>query len=210
LILLVAEELIHLGSLASSIKKEIHSLHKVFKTVQEHNTYLKVQILTYKSYLQNVRGQTASTNTPYPKNDVNNAVNHTAKKSAIKNTGSSNQSNNYKSVLKIPYSKLEIDGVIVDGSSTFPTNRQPDIYFSISSCTSVPGSFSIELYCAGHEQSILCLELTLDDLLEKQQKGYTTLDLEYVKLDLSKTIILLNQSFLKGSKRYTSKTVRFQ
>ena len=209
--MLVAEELIHLGSLASSIKKEIHSLQKVFKTVQEHNTYLKAQILTYKSYLQNVRGQTASNNTPYlTKNYVNNAVNHTAKKSAIKNTGSSNQSNNYKSVLKIPYSKLEIDGVIVDGSSTFPTNRQPDIYFTISSCTPVPGSFSIELYCAGHVQSILCLELTLDDLLEKQQKGYTTLDLEYVKLDLSKTIILLNQSFLKGSKRSTSKTVRFQ
>jgi Ras GTPase-activating-like protein IQGAP2/3 len=49
----------------------------------------------------------------------------------------------------------------------------------------------------GRPQAILELDLMLDDLLERQQQGSTTLDLEYVKFDISKTLALLNKEFIK-------------
>jgi Ras GTPase-activating-like protein IQGAP2/3 len=41
------------------------------------------------------------------------------------------------------------------------------------------------------------MDLKLDDLLEKQQMGVATLDLEYVHLSVSKLLTLLNKHFLK-------------
>ena len=53
------------------------------------------------------------------------------------------------------------------------------------------------MFMIGREQPILEMDLKLDDLLEKQQLGVQVLDLEYVKLNVSKTLILLNKLFLK-------------
>jgi Ras GTPase-activating-like protein IQGAP2/3 len=41
------------------------------------------------------------------------------------------------------------------------------------------------------------MDLKLDDLLEKQQLGVVSLDLEYVKFDVQKTLTLLNNQFIK-------------
>ncbi len=49
----------------------------------------------------------------------------------------------------------------------------------------------------GREKAILEMDLKLDDLLEKQQMGVMFLDLEYVRLSVTKTRALLNKHFLR-------------
>jgi len=51
----VAAELQHLGSLREKVMQEIKSLEAVYKTIGDHNNYLRGQLEQYKAYLQNVR-----------------------------------------------------------------------------------------------------------------------------------------------------------
>jgi Ras GTPase-activating-like protein IQGAP2/3 len=179
----ISQELLHLGSLADKIQKEMKSLGVVYKTIQDHNDYLKAQLENYKVYLQNVRMQSAS--------------------------GQGQKSQKSQAPSKFTYQKLENEGVICE--SNVPENRFVDlitlrranIYFNIS--TPVPGAFLIALLykgfpcdlILGRDQAILEMDLKLDDLLEKQQLGVTSLDLEYVKFDVAKTIQLFNYNFIK-------------
>lgn len=58
-----------------------------------------------------------------------------------------------------------------------------------------PGTFIIALHYKGREKAILEMDLKIDDLLEKRQENVTTLDLEYVSLDVDKILNLLNKTF---------------
>lgn len=51
----VNAELTHLGSLREKVVLETRSLEAVFKTIGDHNNYLRSQLEQYKAYLQNVR-----------------------------------------------------------------------------------------------------------------------------------------------------------
>lgn len=51
----VGAELIHLGNLREKVLQETRSLESVFKTIGDHNNYLRSQLEQYKAYLQNVR-----------------------------------------------------------------------------------------------------------------------------------------------------------
>lgn len=51
----VAQELIHLGNLREKVIAETKSLEAVYKTICDHNNYLRGQLEQYKAYLQNVR-----------------------------------------------------------------------------------------------------------------------------------------------------------
>ena len=51
----VAQELIHLGNLREKDLAETKSLEAVYKTICDHNNYLRTQLEQYKAYLQNVR-----------------------------------------------------------------------------------------------------------------------------------------------------------
>ena len=51
----VAAELVHLGNLREKVVQEIKSLEAVYKTICDHNNYLRSQLEQYKAYLQNVR-----------------------------------------------------------------------------------------------------------------------------------------------------------
>jgi Ras GTPase-activating-like protein IQGAP2/3 len=51
----VAAELLHLGSLREKVLLETKSLEAVYKTIGDHNNYLRTQLEQYKAYLQNVR-----------------------------------------------------------------------------------------------------------------------------------------------------------
>ncbi|KAI8894171.1 Rho GTPase activation protein [Globomyces pollinis-pini] len=162
----IDQELQHLGDLADKINTELQSLQVVYKTIQEHNDYLRSQLETYKAYLQNVRVQSVRSG-PSAK--------------AVKNPGP----------FKYSHQKLESDGVIC--GSNVPEERRSNIYFNIKA--PVPGTFLITLHYKGRDQPILEMDLKLDDLLEKQQLGVQYLDLEYVKFDVSKTLVLLNSIF---------------
>jgi len=52
--------LAHLGNLREKITEEIRSLKAVYKTICDHNNYLRSQLDSYKAYLQNVRQQTTT------------------------------------------------------------------------------------------------------------------------------------------------------
>lgn len=51
----VGAELAHLGNLREKFVLETRSLEAVFKTICDHNAYLRSQLEQYKAYLQNVR-----------------------------------------------------------------------------------------------------------------------------------------------------------
>jgi Ras GTPase-activating-like protein IQGAP2/3 len=51
----VAAELVHLGNLKDKVVQETRSLDAVYKTICDHNNYLRGQLEQYKAYLQNVR-----------------------------------------------------------------------------------------------------------------------------------------------------------
>lgn len=51
----VAAELQHLGNLREKVVLETRSLDAVYKTICDHNSYLRSQLEQYKAYLQNVR-----------------------------------------------------------------------------------------------------------------------------------------------------------
>lgn len=51
----VAAELVHLGNMREKVVQEMRSLEAVYKTICDHNNYLRAQLEQYKAYLQNVR-----------------------------------------------------------------------------------------------------------------------------------------------------------
>ena len=91
----IQEEIQNLGDLKTKVSEELKSLNVVYKTIQDHNDYLRSQIETYKAYLQNVRVQAGST-----------------PQKAAKTSGVPK---------KFTYQKLDSEGIIAE--STVPENR---------------------------------------------------------------------------------------
>lgn len=167
----ISQELSDLEKLRERNAKEIESLDQVYAIIQEHNNYLRSQLESYRAYLQNVRMQSG----PDSSRNVKSGAQQTM------------------GPFKFSHSQLEKDGVIVE--SDVPENRRSNIYFNFIS--PMPGTFVIALHYRGREKPILELDLKLDDLLEKQQVGDQTLDLEYVQFNVNKMLHLLNKTFLK-------------
>ena len=94
---------------------------------------------------------------------------------------------------RFTHAQMEKDGIIVE--SNVPENRRANIFFNITSPS--PGTFIIALHYKGREKAILEMDLKLDDLLEKQKDDVQLLDLEYVQLNVSKILQLLNKTFTK-------------
>ncbi|GJJ08690.1 hypothetical protein Clacol_002909 [Clathrus columnatus] len=179
----VEAELTHLGSLREKVLQESKSLEAVYKTIGDHNNYLRGQLEQYKAYLQNVR------------------LTATKDKGSSTGVGVVTVGGKEKKVPKTavlgPYrfthAQLEKEGIIVE--SNVPENRRPNIYFNITSPT--PGTFIIALHFKGREKAILEMDLKIDDLLEKQKDNKHLLDLEYVQLNVPKVLGLLNKVFAK-------------
>ncbi|CCM00087.1 uncharacterized protein FIBRA_02114 [Fibroporia radiculosa] len=179
----VAAELVHLGNLREKVILETKSLEAVYKTICDHNNYLRGQLEQYKAYLQNVR-LTATKDRGATSGVGVVTVGGKEKKAA-------------KPIVHGPYrfthAQLEKEGIIVE--SNVPDNRRPNIYFNFTSPT--PGTFIIALHYKGREKAILEMDLNIDDLLEKQKDNKHLLDLEYVQLNVPKVLTLLNKIFAK-------------
>lgn len=211
----VAKELAHLGNLREKVKSEVSSLQAVYRTICDHNEYLKSQLESYKAYLQNVRLQSgagggssaAGAAGAVGGGDRAAATNATNTAGSAVAGGLSNLGANVSSLLhgkgrkygqevgpyKFSHGQLEKDGIIVE--SNVPENRRANIFFNISS--PLPGTFIIALHYKGRERAILEMDLKLDDLLEKQQENVQYLDLEYVQLHVTRTLNLLTRTFIK-------------
>ncbi|GAM86585.1 hypothetical protein ANO11243_045990 [Dothideomycetidae sp. 11243] len=164
----IEQELHHLGSLKEKVIVETSKLEEVFQTIIEHNNYLNGQLETYKSYLHNVRGQTEA---------------------------QSKRSGNQKVLgpYKLTHAQAEKDGVLV--RSNIPENRKGGTYFNMTSPS--PGTFIISLWYKGRNRGIFELDLKLDDLLEMQKDGNDELDLDYITLNVSRLLLLLNKKFAR-------------
>ncbi|CAG8622608.1 12354_t:CDS:10 [Funneliformis caledonium] len=178
----VALELVHLGNLREKIYEEIRSLDLVFKTICDHNNYLRSQLDSYKAYLLNVRQQTSKDAIGGPG-------------ASVVKLGGKEKTQKVKVLgpYKFSHAHFERDGVIID--TNVPDNRRHNIFFNITS--PVPGTFIIALHYKGRDAPILEMDLKLDDLLEKQQDNIVSLDLEYVQLNVSRLLQLLNKTFSK-------------
>lgn len=104
----VAQELAHLGNLREKITEEIRSLEAVYKTICDHNNYLRGQLDSYKAYLQNVRQQTSTDLTSTSVVKVGDKEKKPAKMKVL-------------GPYKFSYALLEKDGIIVE--SNVPDNR---------------------------------------------------------------------------------------
>lgn len=187
----VEQELIHLGSAKDTAIKDLAKLQEVFRSIREHNAYLNQQLDTYKDYLKNVRDQAAGRNEESKKD----------KKGGKPKAESS---------VKYTQPQLEKDGIVV--RSSIPPDRRINVFFLFISTT--PGAFIINLFYKGEKtqwtnilvhklimtgraNSLLELDLKLDDLLEMQKNNQEELNLTYVTFSVSKLLALLNKKFAK-------------
>ncbi|OLL24295.1 GTPase-activating protein [Neolecta irregularis DAH-3] len=171
----VDQELAHLGSLREKVIRETRSLDSVYKTICDHNEYLRSQLETYKSYLQNVRS-----------GGVSGGVGLVTVGGKEKKAPKSQLLGPYK----FTFQQLEKEGIIV--ASSIPEQRRSHTFFDLSS--PVPGTFIIALKYKGRSKGLLELDLKLDDLLEMQQNNMNKLDLEYVHLDVGVGSVLVDIS----------------
>ncbi|GJJ77321.1 Ras GTPase-activating-like protein IQGAP2/3 [Entomortierella parvispora] len=181
----VTEELRHLGNLREKVNEEAASLESVYKTIGDHNNYLRSQLDSYKAYLQNVRMQSGGGGSPGQGSGV-----------GVVTVGGKEAKRGKQQVLgpfKFTHHQLEKDGVIAE--SNVPENRRSNIFFNITS--PIPGTFIIALHYKGRDKAILEMDLKLDDLLEKQQDQVQLLDLEYVHFNVNKVLALLTKTFIK-------------
>ncbi|KAG8700309.1 glyceraldehyde-3-phosphate dehydrogenase 1 [Ceratobasidium sp. 395] len=178
----VAAELVHLGNMREKVLMETRSLDAVYKTICDHNNYLRSQLEQYKAYLQNVRLTSQ-------KDGGTTGV-------GVVSYGGKERKPAKATVLgpyRFTHAQLEKESIIVE--SNVPENRRPNIYFNISSPT--PGTFIIALHYKGRDKAILEMDLKIDDLLEKQKDNKHLLDLEYVQLNVPKVLALLNKMFAR-------------
>lgn len=103
----VAQELVHLGNLREKVNEEIKSLETVYKTICDHNNYLRSQLDSYKAYLLNVRQQDAKGGPG----------------ASVVKLGGKEKSQKIKVLgpYKFTHTNLEKDGIIVETS--VPENR---------------------------------------------------------------------------------------
>ncbi|GAA6022256.1 hypothetical protein JCM10207_008906 [Rhodosporidiobolus poonsookiae] len=177
----VSAELVHLGNLREKVVLETRSLDAVYKTICDHNAYMRSQLEQYKAYLQNVRQTSAGKKGSAGGVGVVTVAGKDSKPAKSQVLGP----------FKFTHQQFEKDGVIME--TNVPENRRASIFFLVSSPS--PGAFLIALHYKGREKAILEMDLKIDDLLEKKNQGVEQLDMEYVSLNVSRVLALLNKTF---------------
>ncbi|KAL1412978.1 RasGAP protein [Vanrija albida] len=178
----VSMEMVHLGNAREKVVLETRSLEAVYRTICDHNNYLRSQIEQYKAYLVNSRMMMA-------KDKGAGGVGVVSVNGKERKLGRAQSLGPYR----FTHSQFEKEGIIME--SNVPENRRANIFFNIASPT--PGTFLIALHFKGREKPILEMDLKIDDLLEKQKDNDATLDLEYVQLNVPKVLALFNKLFAK-------------
>lgn len=163
----ITTELAHLGNVHSEALDELKRLREVLETMKEQRQYLRSQLETYTSYLHNAR-ITASTRDGGGVSVI--AVGNRDSKTSRTDTV----------VMRYTHAQFERDGVITN--STIPVERRPNVFFQVLQPR--PGTYTITLNYKGHPGTIVEMDLSVDDLLEKAHEGEDVLDFEYVTLSV--------------------------
>lgn len=114
----VAGELVHLGNLREKVVLETRSLEAVYKTIGDHNNYLRSQLEQYKAYLQNVRMNSAGVGQTGKIAGVGVVTVNGQEKKQIKSQA--------LGPYKFTHAQFEKDGVIVE--TNVPDNRRSNIF----------------------------------------------------------------------------------
>ncbi|KAI9255983.1 Rho GTPase activation protein [Sporodiniella umbellata] len=178
----ITQELAHLGDLKHKVTEELQSLEAVYKTIIDHNDYLQSQLESYKAYLKNVRMQSGNTGASKQIGVEIVDGKNTAHKKKVAQQGP----------FKFSHLQLEKEGII--SHTEVPQDKRNQVYLSILS--PLPGTFIISLNYKGREKPVLVIDLKLDDLLEKQQENVQEINMEFIKLHVSKTLQLLTKTFI--------------
>ncbi|EGG17353.1 RasGTPase-activating protein [Cavenderia fasciculata] len=166
----VALEVVNRAEIREQQKKEKQRLTTSLNNLRKHQKYLNEQITQYNQYLQDCR--------------LKHYQNNKKRKSKKKGDGAK------VGPFKFSFSDLAKKKVIVD--SEVPAMTRKKIKFVISSDT--VGVFDVSAKMAGIDVQTMRLEL--DDLLELNSIGNTTLELDQITLDVNMTIHLLNKLFM--------------
>jgi len=174
----VAAEMVHLGNAKEKVVLETRSLEAVYKTICDHNNYLRSQLESYKAYLQNVRSTSGKDKGGGGVGVV--TVNGKEKKAT---------KNQVLGPYRYTHAQFEKEGIIVESNvpdnryvtsflfifssalsvkkemGLWANDRRANIYFNILS--PAPGTFLIALHFKGRDKPILEMDLKIDDLLEK-------------------------------------------
>jgi Ras GTPase-activating-like protein IQGAP2/3 len=143
----IFEEFTYFVSLMAKISAEIASLETVYRTICDHNQYLRSQLESYKAYLQNVRIQAAGGDSRWlgmppvttedgkpilpPKREAGGVPGRTGSMSLRSGGTLSRKGNPLTGPVKFTHHQLEKDGVIVE--SSVPENRYAlFVFFSIT------------------------------------------------------------------------------
>ena len=146
----VTNELIHLGNLREKVVVETTSLEAVYKTIGDHNNYLRSQLEQYKAYLQNVR-QTAGGKGGKAGVGVVTVAGKDAKPTKSQLLGP----------FKFTHAQFEKDGIIME--TNVPENRRASIFFLVSfvfafSPRSSTDTFLLQIansWCFPHRSSLV-------------------------------------------------------
>lgn len=145
----VTNELIHLGNLREKVVLETHSLEAVFKTIGDHNNYLRSQLEQYKAYLQNVR----QTSGGKGKNSGVGVV-------SVAGKDSKPTKPQLLGPFKFTHAQFEKDGIIME--TNVPENRRPSIFFLVS-CASPAALIDRRAVADSHPRSQVTNTRSLPD-----------------------------------------------
>lgn len=118
----VAGELVHLGNLREKVVLETRSLEAVYKTIGDHNNYLRSQLEQYKAYLQNVRANSGGSAQSGGKIAGVGVVTVNGQE---KKQGKSQALGPYK----FTHAQFEKDAIIVE--TNVPDNRRANIFLCV-------------------------------------------------------------------------------
>lgn len=180
----------HYRKLLIDITKEIQNREELQKKQQKEVERLKESLNSLRSYHSFLKDKDVSLD-EYVQQTLRNYFKKQEKKKQ-ESSSKSNKVKSYKFSYKDLSEKYKIIHDIQEGS--FGTLQKKVIKFTISMNEGEPGVFSVCPTLAGNV--ITTLQLRLEDLLDKREKGQEHLKIEGVVLNVNMTIHLLNKKFL--------------
>jgi len=172
------QEAMNRRSRIDATKKRLTMIESACETIEAHHKYLLSRLELYKMYLDNVRaGQSQQQAAVAAKNPEKKKL--------------------FDKVLKYTHQELEQNGVISQTNAAVKRGVLKKCYYAFSMVS--PGRFKVELHLKkGVDIQLLKkpIELNLEDLLQMQEKGQASLEFDYVTLNVSILVHLLNTKFM--------------
>lgn len=170
LLLDITDEIQNQKVIRQKQQKELERLKESLKSLEDHYKYLKDRIIQFKEYIEdNIRKQ--------------------FKQGSSSSSSSGHNQQTIGRKKKYTFKQLKDKGVIEDLSVM--QSQASKITFVISMTS--PGQFAVEAKLLG--MTVKTINVLLDDLLDKQSKGQSTIQYDNVVLNVNLTLHLFNKNF---------------